>query len=61
MDKYTVYEGKFPCKVCKIEVLRMRFYKDTGMASWMCKDKHLSEVEICHIGYKKKRDYEREV
>lgn len=60
MNKYTIYEGKFPCKTCHEEVKTIRFYKDTGMSSWMCSQKHLSQVQICHIGYKKKKDYERE-
>ncbi len=60
MNKYSIFQGKFPCRTCKEEVKTIRFYKDTGMASWMCSKKHLSEVQICHIGYKKKRHYERE-
>jgi hypothetical protein len=59
-NKFTVYEGKFICKTCKKEVKSLRLYKDTGMVSWMCSDKHLTEVKLYHIGYKKKRDYERE-
>ena len=57
MDKYTICEGKFPCKTCKKEVKTMRVYLSTGMASWMCADKHLSEVQLYKVGYKKvKRD-----
>lgn len=33
----------------------MRVYPLTGMASWMCPEKHLTEVELCKIGYKKKK------
>lgn len=58
MDRYTIYEGKFPCKVCKKEVKTIRFYKDTGMATWMCSEKHLSEVQLCKVGYKKPKKYE---
>ncbi|MFN7583801.1 MAG: hypothetical protein ACK5P0_00425 [bacterium] len=60
MDKYSVYEGKFPCKVCKKEVKTIRVYLATGMASWMCSDKHLSEVQLFKVGYKKRKVNERE-
>ena len=59
MDKYSIYEGKFPCKTCKVEVRTIRIYPKTGMATWMCVAKHLSQVELFRVGYKKKRDYER--
>jgi len=55
VDKYSVYEGKFPCKVCKKEVKTIRVYLATGMASWMCSDKHLSEVQLFKVGYKKRK------
>jgi hypothetical protein len=58
-NKFTTYPGKFPCKTCKEEVSIMRFYKDTGMASWMCSSKHISKIQLCQVGYKKKKDYER--
>jgi hypothetical protein len=61
MASYSVYEGKFPCKVCKKEVKSIRVYTETGMASWMCSDKHLSEVHLYQVGYKKKKDYERKI
>jgi hypothetical protein len=61
VDKYTIYEGKFPCKECKKEVKTIRVYAKTGMASWMCPEKHLSEVELFKVGYKKKRVDERKV
>lgn len=60
MDKYTTYQGKFLCKTCDKTVTTMRFYKQTGIGSWMCSEKHLSKVQVCTIGYKKKGDYERE-
>lgn len=31
----------------------MRVYMETGMASWMCSEKHLSEVRLFRKGYKK--------
>ena len=58
MNKYTIYEGKFPCKTCKKEVKTIRIYPATGIATWMCSDKHLSEVQLCKIGYKKKKTNE---
>jgi len=60
VDKYSIFEGRFPCKTCKKEVKTIRIYKATGMASWMCQDRHLSEVELFKVGYKKKRTNERE-
>jgi hypothetical protein len=59
-DKFFVLEGKFLCKDCKIEVKTVRVYFDTGKATWMCTNKHLSEIKLFQVGYKKKRDYERE-
>jgi len=57
VDKYMIVEGKFPCKTCKKEVKTIRVYTSTGMASWMCSEKHLSEVHLFKVGYKKvKRD-----
>jgi hypothetical protein len=53
MANYSIYPGKFLCKTCKKEVKTMRVYVDTGMASWMCSDKHLSEIMLFKKGYKK--------
>jgi hypothetical protein len=58
--KYSIYEGKFPCRTCREEVKTMRVYPETGKASWMCSKKHLSESQLYQVGYKKKKDYERE-
>jgi hypothetical protein len=59
-DKFSTFSGKFLCKTCKKEVLSMRVYTDTGMGTWMCADKHITRVQIYQVGYKKKKDYERE-
>jgi hypothetical protein len=59
-DRFSTYPGKFPCKTCKEEVLTMRVYIETGIASWMCSSKHLSRCQLYQVGYKKKKDYERE-
>jgi hypothetical protein len=60
VNNFTVYEGRFPCKICKEEVKSMRFYKDTGIATLMCSQKHISKIQLCQVKYKKKKDYERE-
>ena len=56
---FTVYKGKFICKVCGIEVNSMRLWHETADCSWMCKDKHLSTVSLMPPK-KTKKDYERE-
>lgn len=58
-NNFTVYSGKFSCKTCKEEVKSIRIYQN-GLGTWMCSQKHLTEVEVFQVGYKKKRDYERE-
>jgi hypothetical protein len=58
--KFSTYEGKFPCKTCKEEVKSIRVYTGTGIATWMCSSKHLSKSQLYQVGYKKKKDYERE-
>lgn len=57
MASYTIYPGKFICKQCKAEVPTLRLYAETKTASWMCKDKHLTEVSF---GKRKKKDYEKD-
>jgi hypothetical protein len=46
MASYTVYNGKFVCHECKIEVKSLRLYADTKTATWMCPSKHLSTVKF---------------
>ena len=60
MSSFNTYPGKFPCKTCKEEVKTIRIYTKTGIGTWLCSKKHLSEVEVYQVGYKKKKDYERE-
>lgn len=50
---FTVYEGKFRCKTCDKEVKTIRIYIDTGIGSWMCSEKHLSQCQVYKVGYKK--------
>lgn len=58
-NKFKIYAGKFICKICKEEVKSIRIYFDTGMGSWMCSQKHISQVQVFQVGYKKRKDYER--
>jgi hypothetical protein len=46
VPNYTIYEGKFVCHTCKIEVKTLRLYAETKEMTWMCKDKHLSTVKF---------------
>lgn len=57
MANYTVYSGQFLCHTCKAEVKTLRLYSDTKIATWMCKDKHLTSVSF---NKRKKSDFERE-
>ena len=58
MAKYNVYQGQFVCHECKAEVKSLRSYPDEKKLTWMCHNKHVSEV---NLGRKKKKvDYERE-
>lgn len=57
MASYTVYNGKFVCHQCKAEVTSLRLYAETKEMTWMCKDKHLSRV---NLGRRKKKDFDGE-
>ena len=56
MAKYNVYVGKFPCHTCGKEVPTLRSYMVEHRLTWMCPDKHISEVSL--ITKKTKKDYE---
>ena len=58
MAKYNLYNGEFVCHVCKAIVTTLRSYPDEKKLTWMCKDKHLSEVDL--QTKKDKSYYERE-
>jgi hypothetical protein len=60
MSNFNTYAGKFSCKTCREEVKSIRIYTNTGMGTWLCSKKHLTEVQVYQVGYKKKKDYERE-
>lgn len=56
MAKYSIYPGKFRCHSCGVEVPTARSYPLERKITWMCKDKHLSEVNL--NTKKTKADYE---
>lgn len=56
MAKYNVYPGQFVCQVCGADVPTIRSYPTEKLLTWMCKDKHLSEVNL--QTKKSKSDYE---
>lgn len=51
MNKFSVYEGVFPCQKCKAEVYRARFWRDTYDFTWMCECKFVSKVNLYGKGY----------
>ena len=57
MARYTVYPGSFVCQSCGENVHSLRLYSSDKKLTWMCKQKHLSEVSL--RTKKNKRDYER--
>jgi hypothetical protein len=57
MANFTVYQGTFLCHTCKVEVKTLRLYAETKEMTWMCKDKHLSKV---NLGKRKKSDFDGE-
>ncbi len=59
MPNYTVYDGKFVCHDCKAEVKTLRMYHEQLRITWLCRNRHLSEVSL--NTRKTKKDYERTV
>jgi len=57
MSRYTVYPGNFVCQNCGAHVHSLRHYAFDKKLTWMCKQKHLSEVSL--QTKKSKKDYER--
>lgn len=58
MAKYSVHHGRFPCHTCHEEVKTLRHYISEKLLTWMCGQKHVSEVQL---NTKKTKDYyERE-
>lgn len=58
MAKYNVYAGEFVCHTCHEKVPTLRSYPELKKLTWMCKDKHLTEISL--RTRKTKEDYERE-
>jgi hypothetical protein len=58
-QSFTVFKGIFPCKECKEDVLSLRFWSDSGSATWMCSKKHISKVSLVPKK-KKKADFTNE-
>lgn len=56
MGRYNIHAGKFVCQTCGAEVPTIRSYPSEKKLTWMCKDKHLSEVNL--QTKKTKEDYE---
>ena len=56
MARYSIYNGKFKCHTCGIEVTSLRSYPEEKKLTWMCKDKHVSVVNL--VTKKSKKDYE---
>jgi hypothetical protein len=59
MSRYSVYNGKFHCQVCGLEVRTLRSYYDDKKLTWLCKNNHFSHVSL--NTRKTKKDYEREI
>jgi hypothetical protein len=59
MGKYDVLKGDFICHTCKDIVYSVRWYYQDLIMTWMCKDKHVSTVDL---NLKKKKVYhDREI
>jgi hypothetical protein len=59
MADFKIFPGKFPCKKCHEEVLSLRFWLESGDATWMCTNKHISKVNLMPQK-KKKADFKSE-
>jgi hypothetical protein len=55
LGKYTIYPGQFVCHTCKVEVRTLRSYPADKILTWMCPEKHLSQVDLSK---KKAKDFE---
>jgi hypothetical protein len=58
MAKYSIYHGEFVCHECKVMVSTIRHYPEDKLLTWMCPQKHLSEVSLNRK--KKKEDFVHE-
>jgi hypothetical protein len=55
-EKFFSFQGKFICQKCKKDVTAARFWQESGDATWMCSNKHISRVELTPKK-KKKKDF----
>jgi hypothetical protein len=53
---FSTYEGKWFCKTCDSIAKILRYYRETGDATWMCDQKHISKVNLIP-SKKKKKDF----
>jgi hypothetical protein len=58
-EKFFSFQGKFICQKCKQDVTEARFWRESGDATWMCANKHISRVELV-AKKKKKKDFNDE-
>lgn len=58
-SRYGIIEGKFFCGTCENTASTARLYYDSKKLSWLCIEKHLTEVML-QPEKKSKKDYERE-
>jgi hypothetical protein len=58
MAKYIVHAGTFPCHTCGFEVKTVRQYPKEKRLTWMCPERHVSDVSL--ETKKVRADYERE-
>ena len=58
MGKYDVLKGEFICHTCKAITYSMRWYYQDKIMSWMCPEKHVSEVDL---NKKRKVSNDREI
>jgi hypothetical protein len=45
-NKYGVYHGEFPCHTCGEIVPSIRLYVENKELTWMCSQKHMSNVSL---------------
>ncbi len=57
MARYSVYPGEFACHTCKKSVKTLRLYGKEQYLTWMCEDKHVTEVSLV----KKRENFERKI
>ena len=56
MARYNIYTGEFKCHTCGALVTTIRSYPGEKKLTWMCKDKHVTTVDL--NTKKNKKDYE---